>query len=72
MLIQIIDTKPITFRCENMEFEFSKPYYLIRVGELGMIKAIVKGSTMGWNIGNYFLTYNKFKKAIKNTKNESI
>jgi hypothetical protein len=60
-MLQIIKNKPITLRYENIEYEYVKPKYLIKVGGFKLIEAKVKGSTMVWNLGKYQLTYNQIK-----------
>lgn len=61
MNIQLINNKPITFRVKNKEYEYVKPYYLMN--GLSMIKAVVKGSTMCWNIEGKTISYNQIKKT---------
>jgi hypothetical protein len=65
MTIQIIQKQPLIFQCEFGEFEFCKPYYLIPTDEFKMIKAKVKGSTLGWGFRNEFLSINQLKKEYK-------
>lgn len=62
MEIQLINRKPFIFRVKNREYEFIKPYYLMPKDDLRMIKGVVKGSTLCWNIGVGVLTYNQIKK----------
>jgi hypothetical protein len=63
MNIQLISNKPIVFRVKNKEYEYVKPYYLIT--GLNMIKAVVKGSTMCWNIEGDTISYNQIRSATK-------
>lgn len=67
-MLQIIKNKPITLRYNNIEYEYVKPKYLIKVGSLKLIEARVKGSTMVWNLGSKQLTYNQLKNEINNSK----
>lgn len=62
MEIQLINKKPIIFRVKNREYEFVKPYYIMPKDSLKLIKGVVKGSTLCWNIGGCVLTYNQIKK----------
>lgn len=64
MIIQVIDKNKLIFRVNNSEYRFIKPNYLFK--DFGDIrKAVVKGSVMGWNIENDFLSYNKMKESFK-------
>lgn len=63
MTIQLISNKPIVFRVKNKQYEYVKPYYLMN--GLKMIKAVVKGSTMCWNIEGYTISYNQIRSATK-------
>ena len=65
MEIQIIKSKPVIFRVRNVDYEFVKPYYLMPVDGMRMIKGVVKGSTLCWNIGGGVLTYNQISKCLK-------
>jgi hypothetical protein len=65
-MLQIIKYKPLTLRYENIEYNYVKPKYLIKIGSLKLIEAKVKGSTMVWNLGDNQLSYNQIKKAIIN------
>jgi len=64
-MIQVIHKQPFVFQYENEQYEFVKPYYLMPKDEFKLIKAKVKGSTLGWQIGNNFLSYNEIKKEYK-------
>lgn len=60
---QLIDRKKLIFRIKNEEYHFVKPNFLYK--DFGiLIKAKIKGSTMGWNIGGEFISYNQLKKII--------
>lgn len=63
MTIQLISIKPIVFRVKNKEYEYVKPYYLMT--GFTIIKAIVKGSTMCWNIEGLSISYNQIRKALE-------
>lgn len=64
MTIQVIDKKKFIFRVNNSEYQFMKPNYLFK--DFGDIrKAVIKGSVMGWNIENDFLSYNQMKESFK-------
>ena len=64
MTIQVINRNKFIFRVNNTEYQFVKPNYLFK--DFGDIrKAVVKGSQMGWNIENNFLSYNQMKEALK-------
>lgn len=63
MEVQIVNRKPITFRFKNKEFEFVKPYYLMPADSIQMIKGVVKGSTLCWNVCGGVVTYGAIKKA---------
>lgn len=63
--MQLIDKKQIIFCHEKTWYKFVKPYYLYDLN-LNMIKAVVRGSTMGWNINGKFVSFNKIKKLCKN------
>lgn len=61
MEIELINRKPFIFRVKNREYEFIKPYYLMPKDDLRMIKGVVKGSTLCWNLKGTVITYNKIK-----------
>jgi hypothetical protein len=54
----------ITFN--GQEYEYVKPYYLLKVGSINLIKGFVIGSTLGWKLGGEFLSYNQLKNKLKN------
>ena len=66
MQIQLIDRKRLIFRIENVEYCFVKPYYLMK--GIVLIKGLVKGSTLCWNVERGVITYNQIKKAVKSVK----
>lgn len=67
MTLQLIDRKNLVFRVGNNEFQFVKPNLLFK--NFGTIlKAKVKGSTMGWNIDGEFLSYYQMKQLFLTTK----
>ena len=51
----------ITIRVKNKEYDFKKPYYLVPKDEFRLIKAVVKGSILVWNIEGKQITYNHLK-----------
>ena len=53
----------ITIR--SKKYQYVKPYYLMEVDNLRLIKAKVKGSILVWNIEGGQVTYNQIKKLIK-------
>lgn len=61
--IQIVKYQPIIFRIENDTYQFIKPHSLYKnFGTL--IKSTIKGSTLGWNIEGYFISYNQLKSTL--------
>ena len=68
MNLQVINIKPITFRLNNTVYHFCKPYYLIPENEFKMIKPVVKGSTIVWNISGTQLSYFQLKQKIHDSK----
>lgn len=65
MTIQIIDKKNLVFRTGDNEYQFVKPNILHK--NFGtIVKAKVKGSTLGWNIEGEWLSYNEMKKSFEN------
>lgn len=64
MEIQLVSKKPFIFRVKDMDYEFVKPYYLMSKDDFRMIKGVVKGSTLCWNVGGCVLTYNQIKKIL--------
>jgi len=64
MEMQLVDKKTLTFRVNNLEFEFIKPYYLMPKDEIRLIKGVVKGSTLCWNVGGGVVTYGKIKSLL--------
>lgn len=64
MEIQLINTKPFIFRIKNKEYEFVKPYYLMPINSLRMIKGVVKGSCLCWNVEGEVLSYNQIKNIL--------
>jgi hypothetical protein len=64
MSIQIIDKKKVIFLVEGCEYRFMKPNFLYK--DFGiLITGKVKGSTLGWYIEGWFLSFNKIKEAVK-------
>lgn len=61
MEIELINKKPFVFRVGNREYKFVKPYYLMPADDLKLIKGVVKGSTLCWNLPGGVLTYNQIK-----------
>lgn len=61
MEIQLINKKPFIFRVNNRDYEFVKPYYLMPVNDFKLIKGVVKGSTLCWNVEGKVITYNQIK-----------
>lgn len=53
----------ITFN--GQEYEYVKPYYLLKVGSMNLIKGFVIGSTLGWKLGGKFLSYKQLKNKLK-------
>lgn len=47
-------------------YQYVKPYYLMEVDNLRLIKAKVKGSLLVWNIEGVQVTYNQIKNKLKN------
>lgn len=68
MDLQVISFKPIKFRVKDKIYQFFKPYYLMPENELKLIRPIVKGSTMMWNISGTQLSYLQLKQKIYNSK----
>lgn len=63
MEIEIIDIKHFIFRVNNKEYMYIKPHSLMKgFGEF--ISGTVKGSTLGWNIENTFVSFNQIKEAF--------
>ena len=67
MTLQLIQKQPFIFRANNIEYLFVKPKFLYKNCNL-RIAAVVKGSTLGWNIGGEFLSFNKLKKEYEKNK----
>lgn len=67
-MLELIKNKPLILRYENIEYEYVKPKYLIKVGSFKLIEAKVKGSTIVWNLGKRQLTYNQIKKIANQSK----
>jgi hypothetical protein len=61
-VIQVIEKKPLRFCCYMQQFLFVKPHYLYKETG-GIVHAAVKGSTLGWYIGNHFISYQQLKSA---------
>ena len=64
MTAQIIDKKKLIFRIENDSYQFVKPKYLYK-NDTKRMDAVIKGSTMGWNITGRFFSYNNLKQLLK-------
>lgn len=65
LVIQILKHKPLTLRIDGAVYEYQKPYYLCPVDSWKGIKAIVRGSTLTWNLpGGGILSYNQIKEAL--------
>lgn len=58
MEMQLIDKEKKIFRAKNIEMQFVKPYYLMHIDELKLIKGVVRGSTLCWNVAGGVITYN--------------
>lgn len=56
-------SKQVTFG--GKKYDYVKPYYLVEVNSLKLIKATVKGSTLIWNISGKEFSYNQLKKCIQ-------
>ena len=69
MDLQVINIKPIAFRLNGKTYHFFKPYYLMPENEFKMIKPVVKGSTIIWNILGTQLSYFQLKQKINDFKN---
>jgi len=66
MTLQLIDNKKLIFRIKDHEYHFVKPNFLYK--DFGiLIKATVKGSTMGWNVESEFISYNQLKRVFQQT-----
>ena len=64
MTIQVIDKVNFVFRVGKNDYLFGKPNFLYK--NFGtVVKAVVKGSTLGWHIEGEFLSYNKMKELFK-------
>lgn len=70
MEIQVIDKNKHIFRIKNIEYRFVKPN-LLYFDFGNFIEGKVKGSTLGWNLNNEFLSYNQLKKTLVNKQNKS-
>lgn len=68
MEIELINRKPFIFRVKDQQYEFVKPYYLMKVDGLNLIKGVVKGSCLCWNIQGYVISYNQLKTILKQNK----
>ncbi len=62
MEIELINRKPFIFRVGNQQYEYVKPYYLMKIDGFNLIKGVVKGSTLCWNLKGKVITYNQIKK----------
>lgn len=66
MNIQLIDRKSLTFRVDDVVFQFYKPYYIC-VQPFTFVKAVAKGSTLYWNIKGIQISYNHLKRLVNNS-----
>jgi hypothetical protein len=71
MNTQLIDRKEFLFRAGNCEYYFVKPYYLMPAGEFRLLKAVLKGSTICWNIQGKTISYNQIRKIFISETNEN-
>ena len=69
MDLQVISFKPIKFRFRDRIYQLFKPYYLMPEDKLKLIRPIVKGSTLMWNISGTQLSYFQLKQKIYDSKN---
>jgi hypothetical protein len=53
------------------KYNYVKPYYLMEEDTFKLIKAVVKGSILVWNIEGKQITYNQIKK-LKNKTHGTI
>lgn len=71
MNIQLIDRKLFVFRVGNNDYQFVKPNLLFK--NFGtIIKATVKGSTLGWNIEGGWMSYCQIKRLFNEKKKQVI
>lgn len=64
MKIELINRKPFIFRVKNQQYDFVKPYYLMKTDGLNLIKGVVKGSCLCWNIQGDVISYNQLKMIL--------
>jgi hypothetical protein len=62
--MQVIKIQPTKFLINNKFYDFIKPNFLMQKFGI-LIKAKVKGSTLGWHIEGTWISYNDLKKAKK-------
>jgi hypothetical protein len=70
MILQLISKQGPAFciNIEGAECMWYPPSSLFVPGQLMPVKAVVKGSTLGWYVQRKFLSYNQLKKlCTKNT-----
>jgi hypothetical protein len=65
MEIKLISKQPFIFRISGHDYEFVKPYYLMKCGGFHLLKGTVKGSTLCWNVGGSVVTYNAIRNVLK-------
>jgi hypothetical protein len=63
-MIQLINKQTLTFRVENTEFDYVKPKYIMLKSEFMLRTAVLKGSTMFWNIKGKQVSYNQLKELL--------
>ena len=63
--MQLIKKQPVTVRIDNVDYEYVKPYFLMKKDSLILKKATVVGSQMGWNFLQGRISFNQIRKLIK-------
>ena len=64
-MVQLIKKQPVTVRIDNVDYEYVKPYFLMKKDSLILKKATVVGSQMGWNFLQGRISFNQIRKLIK-------
>lgn len=63
-MLQLINKQTLTFRVENVQFDYVKPKYIMISSEFILREAVVKGSTMVWNVKGKQFSYNQLRELL--------
>jgi hypothetical protein len=63
-MIKVIENKPLIVRINKEKYIFFKPYFLMKMSNGKIYKAVVKNSQLYWNISGFQFSYNQIKSYL--------